>query len=118
MSVTLTVPGVPVPKGRPRMTREGHTYTPKRTREYEETVGWAWRSLQPCPEPFAGDVAVSIDVYEGGRAADVDNYAKAILDALNTLAWADDRQVVDVAARVHRKAAEPRVVVTVTEVAG
>ena len=49
-SWTFTVPGQPVPKGRPRtVSRDGksHTYTPKRTKAYELLAGaalvyWAW----------------------------------------------------------------------------
>ena len=37
------VPGEPVPKARPRMTRSGHVYTPKRTADYEAAVKAAWR---------------------------------------------------------------------------
>jgi hypothetical protein len=32
---TFVIPGPPIPKGRPRMARSGHVYTPKRTEEAE-----------------------------------------------------------------------------------
>ena len=35
-SITLDL--APVPKGRPRMTRKGHTYTPARTRNWESAA--------------------------------------------------------------------------------
>lgn len=37
-SVTLKIEGKAVGKGRPRFTKFGHAYTPKKTREYEEHV--------------------------------------------------------------------------------
>ena len=37
-ALTFTVYGKPVAKGRPRMTRNGHVYTPQTTREYEERI--------------------------------------------------------------------------------
>ena len=92
--------GTPVPKGRPRMGN-GHVYTPSRTREFEEAIGWAWRETGAAP--FEGDVVVTVDIYEPSRAADLDNYVKACLDGLNGLAFADDRQVTSLAASVYRK---------------
>ena len=38
MEVKFTVLGTPVAKGRPRMTRQGHTYTPQKTVAYENLV--------------------------------------------------------------------------------
>jgi hypothetical protein len=32
----LVVPGKPIPKARPRMTKSGHTYTDKKTFNYED----------------------------------------------------------------------------------
>lgn len=37
MKVKFTIPGIPVPKARPRVVR-GHTYTPKKTKDYEALV--------------------------------------------------------------------------------
>ena len=40
--VTVFVPHKPVPKGRPRMTRRGRVFTPKRTSDAETLVAEAW----------------------------------------------------------------------------
>ena len=37
-ALTFTVYGKPVAKGRPRMTKSGHVYTPQTTREHEERI--------------------------------------------------------------------------------
>lgn len=109
--------GIPRPKGRPRMTRAGHVYTPSRTREFEEAIGWAWRATG-CP-PFEGDVVVTIEVREPSRAADLDNYVKAILDAIQGegMAFLDDRQVTCLVASVYRKCKPGGVHVTIESAA-
>ena len=43
MKVEFTVPGIPVGKGRPRFMKNGHTYTPQKTREYENKVVLCWK---------------------------------------------------------------------------
>ena len=44
MKVTFTVPGIPVGKGRPRFTKNGHhTYTPQKTQDYEDKVVQCWQ---------------------------------------------------------------------------
>ena len=102
MTIAFYVDGTPVPKGRPRHTKNGGTYTPKRTRDYEERIGWAWKEAT-SHRPFEGPVSVNIAVDEkGGHPADLDNYVKAALDALNGLAFADDKQVVVLFATVNR----------------
>ena len=43
MRVEFTVPGIPVGKGRPRFMKNGHTYTPQKTRDYEDKVVQCWK---------------------------------------------------------------------------
>ena len=45
-------------KGRPRVLRNGHTYTPKKTKDYQKLVGYAYSG--PL---FKGAVSVKIDLY-------------------------------------------------------
>ena len=98
----------PITKGRPRLGRRRKAYTPARTLEFEAKVREAWIA-QHGPEPVSGPVGMSVeigsdyvdvDVYEleeGHRpkyvTGDVDNYHKAIQDALNGVAYVDDKQV-------------------------
>ena len=79
--IKIVIPGRPVPKGRPRFGRGGNVYTPKRTREYEELVGWY--AKQCIPEPLKGDIELHIKVYVKNNVfPDIDNIAKAIMDGL------------------------------------
>lgn len=90
----LTVPGVPVPKGRPRVFN-GRGVTPRRTREAEERIRGLWAAQYPSMQPLTGDVHVSLDFYlPDRRARDWDNLSKLVTDALNGLAYEDDRQIV------------------------
>ncbi len=110
VEVRLHVPGRPVAKGRPRMTRAGRVYTPAPTRAYGDLVAAAWmdagRRRLPDLAPFAlyAEFAftrpkshyrtearlVRPDAPVLPRA-DTDNLCKAILDSLQGLAFADDR---------------------------
>lgn len=89
--VSFTIPLRPVPKGRPRYGN-GRTYTPQKTRDYEEAVGMFAR--QYFKQSLEGDLEVNMTFYVKGRRGDCDNLQKSLLDALNGIAWIDDRQIV------------------------
>ena len=46
-TLLFRVNGMPQGKARPRFTRQGRAYTPKKTRDYEADIK-APRSKQPC----------------------------------------------------------------------
>lgn len=112
MEYELTVFGQPTGKARPRFTRTGHTYTPQVTRDYEELVRYTFVSGYPKAIPIEGAVRAKITAYFKipdsyslkkrneligkyyTKKSDVDNIAKIILDALNGVAYYDDKQVV------------------------
>jgi crossover junction endodeoxyribonuclease RusA len=97
---SFTVPGVPVPKARPRIGN-GRAYTPKRTKAHELAV-WAY-ARQAGVKPITGPVTVWCEFHlPTPERADADNLAKAVLDALNGTAYADDRQVMELNVRKHR----------------
>jgi len=96
--VCFVVPGEPVSKGRPRLAKGGHSYTPPRTREAEKRVSDAYRlHIGPTPtgqQMVHGRLAVEIVfVCKNRRKRDVDNMAKLVLDALNGVAYVDDDQI-------------------------
>lgn len=113
--VTFVVPGKPFAKQRPRATRQGRVYTPKETVSFERTVGQI--AMEHFEDPLAGPVRVQIAAtfkppqsWSKKRTAetihrphtqrpDLDNCAKAILDGLNRIAWADDGQVAEITCR-------------------
>lgn len=102
-------PYEPKPKGRPKFTKIGHAYTPKKTEEYEKQIKDYY--LEHTQDYY--DCAVSIklvfhmpipkSVTKKQRAlieqgiikcikhnGDIDNLAKSVLDALNEIAFRDD----------------------------
>lgn len=117
-SIKLTIPGRPVPKGRPRLGvhgRKAYVYTPPKTKEYEELVGWVAKSVG-C-QPLNGPLLVKLHLYIKGRSGDVDNYCKSILDGLNGVAYEDDDQVVELQVRKYKvkRKEEERVEIEIRE---
>jgi Holliday junction resolvase RusA-like endonuclease len=92
--VTFRIDGEAVPKGRPRVSRTG-TYTPARTVAYRDEVQAAYLAVaRRYNRDDQGRYAVTIQVVTASRRrSDLDNIAKAILDALNGVAFGDDSQV-------------------------
>ena len=107
--------GEPVAKGRPRFSRQGRTYTPAKTKGYEDEVAVMAKAAMNCLEPLKTPVAVFLYVrlpipqsYPKKRKEaclngsempckkpDIDNIAKTYLDAMNGVIFVDDTQVVD-----------------------
>lgn len=116
MFLSFTVPGEPVGKARPRMTRSGHTYTPEKTVSYENLVKLCFKAKYPDEKPAESTVQMVITAYYGiAKSAsnkkrqlmadgkirpikkpDADNIIKAVADALNGIAYKDDSQIVNV----------------------
>ena len=135
---TFVLPINPIPKGRPRFnSKTGRTYTPNRTKDFQNEVRkWVCRNLgeffdYPMYEK-GFSVAISIDfIYKRSidmskksipdgllwrpKGDDIDNLQKSVLDALNEVLWADDRQIVEVNARKlwAAKGDEPRICIVI-----
>jgi Holliday junction resolvase RusA-like endonuclease len=113
MIVTFTVFGEPVPKARPRFTRQGRAYTPTKTRDYEKVVADAARQAMGSSEALETPVSLFIHVtfavpqsYSKKRREaclngferhtkkpDCTNLAKGIEDAMNGIVYRDDSQI-------------------------
>lgn len=115
MLIDISVPIDPVPASRPRVTGKGWSYYPKPyTRfksEFRKTVE------RMMIRKMAGSLMVSLMVYVRkpkttkltAPKPDVDNYAKAVLDGLNGVAWCDDSQVTDLSVSKRWTDGEPRI---------
>jgi len=114
--VTYLVEGNPVGKGRPKFARRGNfvsTYTPTKTRDYEDLIKDAARKAMGSNELLETPVTVAIYItvpipssYSKKRTEaclsgferpikkpDIDNVAKCFLDAMNEIVYKDDTQV-------------------------
>lgn len=134
MTVKLLIPGPPKPKERARAGAYGF-YTPEATSAAEDAV--AWETKQVFRKPLTDAISVDLRFYlpiphqidkrrlkkdERQRlidqphcgTPDLDNLVKLVLDGMNGIAWADDKQVYELTA-VARYGLDPRTVVTVTE---
>lgn len=133
--IAFTIPGQPVGKGRPRMSRRAgfaRLYTPEKTASYESRVAMAGHMAMGDCSVLDGPVAVRLDIQvqipaswsKKKQAAalagqihpttkpDIDNVEKAVFDGLNGVVWKDDVQVVEVSKR-KRYGEQPGVVVEV-----
>lgn len=110
----FVVPGTPKGKARPRVCFKGNrawAYTPKVTRTYESEI--KKHALKSGIKKKVGNVSIEISaifkipkstsktkskqMLEGQirptKKPDMDNIAKTVLDALNGIAYDDDKQV-------------------------
>ena len=112
---------VPVAQGRPRISRVGdgvRAIDPAKSREYKASIGLIaalyckeklpdvpldveMTFVLPIPKSWSKkkrQEAIEKKIAPASRP-DLDNYIKAVLDALNGIVWEDDSAIVGIAAR-------------------
>jgi Holliday junction resolvase RusA-like endonuclease len=134
LEIKITVPGQPVPQGRPKFTTIGghaRAYDPKKSVDYKKIV--AYHAMQHKPKLLLeGELEVEILIYKESLKSfsrknmelaelgqlrpvtkpDADNYAKGPLDAMKGIIWKDDGQIVDLIARKFYSS-KPRIEITI-----
>ena len=113
MRISITVPGEPVAKARPRFTKNGHVYTPKKTAVYEQVIGLHARAAMKGHKILTGPIRLSVNAFFGipkswnlkqktkamsgalrhTKKPDLSNIIKSVEDALNGIVYADDAQI-------------------------
>lgn len=114
--LTYMVEGNPIGKGRPKFARRGSfvsTYTPTKTRDYENVIKEVAKKAMGSNEILETPVTVAIyitvpipasyskkrteaclkDIERPIKKPDIDNIAKCFLDAMNNIVYLDDTQV-------------------------
>lgn len=123
-TVSITLPVMPQPAPRPRVTRGGIAYYPATYRAFQKELEQA---LPPAAETFEGELVVEVECVckPIGKSkfttpmGDCDNLAKGPLDALTKRGYyGDDRQIVSLLTkkRFPRKGEEPHIRIEITEV--
>ena len=129
MILRFTVPGHPIGKARPRHTKGGHTYTPKKTRDYEKAVAFAAKGAMAFSTvagdgdpsrhytlvwPMDATYRVSIHAYcKNGVRSDCDNILKAALDGMQGVVYDNDKSVTRAEVTVATDRENPRLEVEV-----
>lgn len=111
--IRFSVPGAPVAKARPRFTKNGHAYTPDKTRSYEAIVKLCAMKAMKGKKLLTGAISLSVTAFfpipkyftkairdkamSGGlwhqKKPDWDNVGKIVSDALNGVVFSDDAKV-------------------------
>ncbi|MBF0607431.1 MAG: RusA family crossover junction endodeoxyribonuclease [Magnetococcales bacterium] len=112
--IDFTVYGNPVPQGRPRATTvAGHVtlYDPLNSRQWKQVVQFHASTVVSAPFPPSVALQMQLTFYlprpkslsrkvtEHTKRPDLDNLGKAVMDALNKVAYHDDSQIIE----LHKK---------------
>lgn len=135
---TIIVEGKVEGKQRPRFRKVGNfvqTYTPKQTKSYEKLIADEYK--KQCGVLFPAEIPLELRIrafmgipstfskkkktraieseLRPTKKPDADNIAKSILDGLNGVAYADDKQVVELSVKKYYGTLE-RVEIDIQEV--
>lgn len=106
----LFIKTVPIPKGRPRFYG-GHAVTPEKTRKYEKLIREEWTHGMmngplhvttvftfKVPKSYSKKKHEELIGRPKTTKPDLDNLVKAVLDALNGVAFEDDSRICSISA--------------------
>ena len=118
-TIELAFPIKAVPKGRPRLSKWGGVFTPKETRAFEDAIKMMAKS-QYRGAPVLCPLLVMMEfVFKSPKKptkpyprGDLDNFIKAVGDALNGIVYVDDTQIVGISA-FKRYGFEDKIVMTI-----
>ena len=124
MTIRFEIEGEPMGKDRPRMSKQGHVYTPKATKDAEALVAESARYQNIGADmPLDGPVRIEMvfwSTHDGKKRQgrrDLDNLCKLVMDGLNRVAWHDDWQVSEIDAKLYRGSEQAGSLVLITQIA-
>jgi len=135
MTDYIIITGQITGKARPRLNgNTGKVYTQRETKRYEDLIAWCYKTQRgeffydlPVKATILAEYAIPKGTPKAKREAmlaqsilptkkpDIDNIEKIVLDALNGIAYKDDKQVVKTDC-IKKYAAESRLLVKVERV--
>lgn len=117
MNLFTKIDITPVAKARLRVTMAGgraRAYTPKKSADYERQIAQEWAHERqsdavrldivfgmPIPQSWSKkqQQAAASGLVLPAKKPDIDNLIKAVMDALNGVAYDDDNQVIELSAK-------------------
>lgn len=115
--IRIDAPIAPVPFM--RAIPSDHVFNPKRYRQFKEELGWYAKQAMHGQEPLNGLLRLSCHFFKRYRKignqgyGDVDNFAKAVMDSLQGICFANDAQIAELHATKHF--GEPKIIITLEE---
>lgn len=101
--LNLILYGDPIAKGRPRMGKNGHAFTPERTRSAERAVVASLMQAMQGVEIADVPVGIAVEFYcATKRKSDGDNLLKLVTDSMNEVVFTDDSLIEEWFCRIHR----------------
>ena len=117
--IKIDAPIKPVPFKRV-IPRYGRPKNPAKYTEFKDELGYFALLAMGGREPLTGAIKITADFFKPApkkitsrRWGDVDNFLKAVMDALNGICYVDDSQVVEV--RAGKFFGEPHIVIELEE---
>lgn len=117
--IEILVEGEPIPAARPRFSG-GRVYQPKRNSDYRQRVQTAARAAMKGSAPMTGAIKADVKLFRRFKPTakifgDVDNHLKNIFDAMNSVVYVDDRQIVRCVVEKHLDKVNPRAEIQIEE---
>jgi len=127
-TISMSLPGIPTTKLRPRFARCGRsvrTFDPQS--DEKETTRWQIKARMKGRSPLEGPLSLTMlcvfkrpksrkDIFHITKP-DLDNLIKWVGDVGNGLLWKDDRQIITISAdKIYGEV--PRTVITVSKILG
>lgn len=97
-----------VPLARPRInTATKGRYLPARSQDFREQFQWLLLNEDQIAAPYKKPLKVELHFYKPVKTTvqkygDIDNLAKAVLDACNGILWLDDSQIIELHCYKHK----------------
>lgn len=113
--LNISAPLDSVPFKRPASNGK-RRFNDSRYSQFKDDLGYIAIDTMGDTPPLKGAIKISINVYRNLnpislKFGDADNHLKAICDALNGIAFEDDRQIVDASISLHK--GSPHISITI-----